>query len=136
MHYITDMSWTSDARSGCVGHVEHTVVAREVARQMDPRWLKQETAPFASIDKARYFRRMIEMCEVYVPALANAQLVEFLEVPRVVLARREASDERPSIVTAHDDRRTYFTIFAGKIDHCIWVAQEVGEELKAQFDLS
>jgi hypothetical protein len=89
-------------------NVVHAVVAREVAQQLDPRWLNPDTAPFA-VDKADYFRRMIAMCEVYVPALADAQLVGFLETPRVVPAKSDTSDARLSIITAHDDRRTYFT---------------------------
>jgi len=116
-------------------NVEHTLVAREVARQLNQDWLSPETGPFAAVDKKKYFQKMIALCKQYVPALESAELVGFLEGPRMVLARKEASDERPSIVTAHDDRNSYFTVFAGKIDHCMWVAGEVCDVLKVKFKL-
>lgn len=116
-------------------NVEHTLIAKEVAPQMDPLWATPATGPFAAIDKEKYFRKMIALCKQFVPALERAEPAGFLEGPRMVLARREASDERPSFVTAHDDRSSYFTVFAGKIDHCIWVADEVGGHLKTKFNL-
>ena len=115
--------------------VEHTVIAKEVASQMDLRWADPTTGPFAAADKQNYFKKMIASCKQFVPALERAESAGFLEGPRMVLARREASDERPSFVTAHDDRSSYFTVFAGKIDHCIWVAEEVGGHLRAKFNL-
>jgi len=114
-------------------NVEHTVVARDISRQMDLKWLTPESAPFANVDRARYFGKMIELCKEYVPALERADVTGFLEGPRMVLARRENSDARPSIVTLYDN--SYLTVFAGKIDHCMWVADDVCHQLKAKFNL-
>ena len=115
-------------------NVKHTPVAKSVSSQMDPSWLNPESAPFASIDKVRYFEKMIELCKVFVPALERSKVVGFLEGPRMVLARKEDSDARPSIVTSYDNGG-YFTVFSGKIDHCMWVAEDVGVQLKAKFNL-
>lgn len=114
-------------------NVEHTLVAKDISCQMDPAWLTPESAPFASVDKVRYFEKMITLCKEYVPALERATVAGFLEGPRMVLARKEDSDARPSIVTSYDD--SYFTVFAGKIDHCMWVADDVGQLLKTRFNL-
>jgi glycine/D-amino acid oxidase-like deaminating enzyme len=114
-------------------NVEHTLVAKNIASQMDTSWLMPETAPFASVDKVRYFEKMISLCKEYVPALERAVVAGFLEGPRMVLAHSEDSDARHSAVECYDD--SYFTVFAGKIDHCMWVADEVSESLKAKYNL-
>lgn len=115
-------------------NVEHTLVEKGVSSQMDPSWLMPETGPFTRVDKVRYFEKMIELCKTFVPALERATMAGFLEGPRMVLARKEDSDARPSIVTGYDEN-SYFTVFAGKIDHCMWVADDVGSQLKAKFNL-
>lgn len=114
-------------------NVEHTLVAKDIATQMDPTWLMPETAPFASVDKVRYFKKMIALCKEYVPALERAKVAGFLEGPRMVLAHSEDSDARHSAVSNYDD--SYFTVFAGKIDHCMWVADDVGAQLQARFNI-
>jgi glycine/D-amino acid oxidase-like deaminating enzyme len=114
-------------------HVVHTLVAKEISSQMDPMWLIPESAPFAEVDKKQYFQKMIELCREYVPALERATVTGYLEGPRMVLARKEDSDARPSIVTNYDNN--YYTVFAGKIDHCMWVADDVGHQLQTKFNL-
>jgi glycine/D-amino acid oxidase-like deaminating enzyme len=104
-------------------NVAQSVIASSVARLMDSRWLSPETAPFSGMDKGAFFRKMVRTCSEYMPSLGNAELVGFLEGPRMVLARKDASDARPSIVTNYDD--SYFSVFAGKIDHSIWVADDL-----------
>jgi len=114
-------------------NVEHTLIAKEVASQLDLEWLTPASAPFARVDRARYFSKMIELCKEYVPALEGAAAVGYLEGPRMVLAGREDSDARPSVVSCYDN--SYFTVFAGKIDHCMWVADEVCHDLRRKFRL-
>lgn len=114
-------------------NVEHTLVAKSIASQMDASWLSPESAPFASVDKVKYFEKMIDLCKQYVPALERASVAGFLEGPRMVLARKEDTDARPSVVTGYDG--SYFTVFAGKIDHCMWVADDVRDQLKTRFNL-
>lgn len=114
-------------------HVEHTLVAKEISSQMDPGWLIPESAPFAEVDKHQYFLEMINICKEYVPALERATVTGFLEGPRMVLACKEDSDARPSIVINYDN--SYFTVFAGKVDHCMWVADDVGHQLMTIFNL-
>ena len=113
--------------------VERTVVAKTIATQLDQAWLSAVSAPFSHIDKIKYFNSMIVACSRFVPALANAKLVGFLEGPRAVLARREDTDARPSIID--DYGSNYLTVFSGKIDHCMWVADDVQRKLRSRFNL-
>lgn len=112
-------------------NVTQSVVTSGVSKLMDASWQMRATAPFAKVDKRQFFNKMIALCSEYVPALEQAELVGFLEGPRMVLARKEDSDARPSIVNNYNGN--YLSVFAGKIDHSIWVADEVGELLKAKF---
>ena len=115
-------------------NVEHVLVKKNISRQMDPTWLQPETAPFFDIDKIKYFDKMIALCKKFVPVLEHATLVGFLEGPRMVLAQKEDTDARPSMVNSYNDDG-YFTVFSGKIDHCMWVADEVGQKLKVKFNI-
>lgn len=113
-------------------NVVGSVVASDVSDMLNPAWLDPATAPFAKMDSDLYFRRMVESCAHFVPALAASKLVGFLEGPRMVLARKEDTDARPSIVT--DYGGGYFSVFAGKIDHSIWVAEDVMSRVRRRFD--
>ena len=114
-------------------HVENSVVAKSIATQVDEKWLTPDTSPFSSMDKNQYFRQMTEACREYVPVLEGATLAGFLEGPRMVLARKEDTDARPSMI--NDYGNSYFTVFSGKIDHCMWVADEMYLQLKSRFNL-
>ena len=114
-------------------NVTQSVVASDVAKILDARWLTPETAPFADVDKHAFFKKMVDLCRDFMPSLDNAELVGFLEGPRMVLARNDANDSRPSLVTNYDDG--YFSVFAGKIDHSIWVAEDLMGFLKNFFAL-
>ncbi len=111
--------------------VENSVVARETGAMLNPDWLSPASAPFVKMDADRHFEAMVQLCAAFVPALKSARVVGHLEGPRMVLARNDATDARPSLVTPFSDR--YMTVFSGKVDHSIWVAQEVADSLKARF---
>jgi hypothetical protein len=111
--------------------VEHSVIAKNIADQIDENWLSPNSAPFSRIDKQLFFEKMISFCSKYIPVLATAKLKGFLESPRMVIAHSDHSDKRPSMVT--DYEHSYFTVMSGKIDHCIWVAEEVSLKLQMQF---
>jgi len=111
--------------------VEHSVIKKDICSIMDPTWLSPEESPFSSIDKETYFKNMIDFCKTYLPVLGKANLKGFLEGPRMVLSNKDDTDERPSLITNYDNN--YFTVFSGKIDHSIWVADEVGKSLKEWF---
>lgn len=45
-------------------------------------------------------------------------------------AKSEATDERPSNVDFYEDN--YCTVFSGKIDHSIWIADDVSNWVNAK----
>jgi glycine/D-amino acid oxidase-like deaminating enzyme len=110
-------------------HVVNTVVARTESRQLDPRWRQPATSPFAGADRDAFFEAMREACATFVPGLRDATMVGCLEGPRMVLARNHATDARPSLLTSYGPR--YHTVFSGKIDHCVWIADELVERMDA-----
>ena len=106
-------------------HVDHSVIARDVGTHLDKRWLEKTSSPFASCDPMRVFRAMIEDSAPYIPALKNSEPIGFLHGPRMVLANRDDTDARPSLVERL--LPNYVTVFSGKVDHCIGVAETVCE---------
>ncbi|MAR99908.1 MAG: hypothetical protein CMH24_00860 [Nitrosomonadales bacterium] len=112
-------------------HVDLSVIDSEVNTKLNLDWLSKETSPLRNKDKKEYFNMMIEKCSSFIPALKKSKLIDFLEGPRMVLPRRDKSDERPSIITNTDD---YIEVFSGKIDHSIWVAEEINKKLITKFN--
>jgi glycine/D-amino acid oxidase-like deaminating enzyme len=110
-----------------LSHPQHSVIAREDALFLNPRWLDFGTSPFASVDEDAWFETMLDSCSRFVPALRRARLKEIRQAPRMVLANAEDTDARPSIVTLREPG--YVTVFCGKIDHCTWVADEVAQAI-------
>lgn len=111
-------------------HVKHTVVERVIGHQMPKDWLDLSKAPSSRIEGQTFFERMRETCSTFVPALQSAQLVGFLQGSRVVLTIKDSTDARPSIIQQHEKR--YLSVFSGKIDHCVWVADEISTLLMDQ----
>ena len=108
-------------------HVAHSVIAEHVGRHMPDHWTERAGSPARKVDAEALFERILASCTRFVPALATARCRGFLEGPRMVLANRHKTDARPSIVREREPG--YVTAFTGKIDHCIWVADEIAELL-------
>jgi glycine/D-amino acid oxidase-like deaminating enzyme len=111
-------------------HVKHTVISTCISNTHPKSWNDPSTAPFANMDKELFFDNMKNACMEFVPALERAKLLGFLQTPRMVLANKDKTDARPSIITDHGNG--YFTIFSSKIDHCIWIADEVIDRIEKQ----
>lgn len=110
-------------------HVDHSVIERSDRKDLDKSWLDPETSPIKGTDVESIFREMREACAYFVPELSDAEMVGVLQGPRVVMAKSDKTDARPSIVRSYD--QDYHTVFSGKIDHCVWVADEVLELVRA-----
>lgn len=104
-------------------HVDHSVVARDDAAIIDPGWLVKERSPLSKVDVHERFKEMREACSHFVPALADATMFGFLQGPRMVMAKSDGTDTRPSVIRSYQG--DYHTVFSGKIDHCVWVADEI-----------
>ena len=107
-------------------HVEHSVIARSDGPQLDPKWRDTATSPFACLDKSRWLDDHIDAGTFFIPALQKARIRGVAQGPRMVLADHDRSDARPSFITHH--QRGYISVFAGKVDHAMWIADAVVRE--------
>jgi len=106
-------------------HVDKSVIASEVSYMMNEAWLFKNSSPFSKMKKTKYFSEILNECSKFFPFLKFSKLVGFLEGPRMVLANKDDTDERPSFIQNYDNR--YFTVFSGKIDHSVWVSEEINK---------
>ncbi|MET7637211.1 FAD-dependent oxidoreductase [Streptomyces sp. NPDC005438] len=104
-------------------HVEHSVLDRVTARVAPTRWRGREPEDLVREDLEGRFRRMLGEATRFVPSLGTARLRDVLHGPRVVLAHRDDTDARPSMVNTPGPG--YVTVFSGKLDHSVWAADEV-----------
>ncbi len=102
-------------------HVTHSVIDAEVSTSLHDDWLDPETAPLQ--DKEAAFKVIRQACSQFLPALRDARLAGVMEGPRMVVPYGESSDRRPSLV--EDYGNGYLTVFSGKIDHCLSIADNV-----------
>ena len=89
-------------------HVQHAVIAQDDGPLLDPAWLDPDTSPFASLNKQEWFETQLETCCRFIPALREGRLKGFVQGPRMVLAHREDTDARPSVVTQHEEAISAF----------------------------
>lgn len=108
-------------------NVRNSVVETSIEQTLNPHWLDKSASPFSKIDKEAYYAKFIEDCAQFIPALRGAKLEGFLEGPRMVLRNVDDTDERPSVVNCHQNN--FISVFSGKTDHSIWVADEVAKHL-------
>lgn len=104
-------------------HVEHSVLERVTAGVAPSEWRDPD---FGTLDHAGLearFDRVREEATRFVPSLRTARLHDVLHGPRVVLARRDDTDARPSMVESPGPG--YVTVFSGKLDHSVWAGDEV-----------
>jgi hypothetical protein len=113
-------------------HVDYSVIKTEITKTLNPDWLDPNKSPFISIDQSQYFNTIVKACSKYVPALVDAKLCGYLQSPRMVLPKHEQDDARPSFV--NDYGEGYFTVFSGKIDRSLSIADSVCVNLNHYFD--
>lgn len=104
-------------------HVGHTVIDRHVGKLMPNSWKSIDTAPSSKVSATDVFKNIKSGFEDFVPNIADCELQGFLQTTRVVLANKENTDERPSIIK--EILPGFISVFTGKIDHCIWVAEDI-----------
>ena len=109
-------------------HVRHAVVETIVADQLPSHWLDKDASPASRIDKGALYQTTLNACTEFVQALGTAELIGFLEGPRIVVADTDDTDERRSIV-ANRDNEGFWSVLSGKIDHSVWVAEDVANQV-------
>lgn len=108
-------------------HVDQGVIAQDTTEFIDRNWLSPETSPFAAVNKQQWFDAQLASCCAFIPALKDCRLKTFVQSPRMVPADSDATDARQSILTEHEPG--YISVFSGKINHSVWVAEEIAAML-------
>lgn len=114
--------------------VENSVIKTVTSKQMPKEWNIPGKSPFNFLDKIKFFDKMKESVSFFIPEIKRAKIVDFLQGPRMVLAQNDKTDARPSVINLYDDK--YLTIFSGKIDHSIWVAEDIKTVLRNKFSIN
>ena len=109
-------------------HVEKSVIFDSIGKFAPPEWFNIKEFASRPADFHNWFADLIESCVRFVPSLQHARLIDVFEQPRMVLANKELTDERQSLVQAHDG---YISVFSGKSDHSVWVADQVFDLVRA-----
>jgi glycine/D-amino acid oxidase-like deaminating enzyme len=94
-----------------MGHVEHAIHKRVTGYE----------APKYRPDGSN-FEKMKDALSEYLPFVSQAQLVRPMYTVRVVLPRKDETDERPTIVQRIDDK--VLRIFSGKLGHAVKAAED------------
>lgn len=113
--------------------VEQSVISTVSSDQMPKEWHCPNDAPFNELNPTVYFNNMINDASSFIPILKTAKVIDFLQGPRMVLSNNDCTDGRPSVIKIFDNK--YITIFSGKIDHSIWVADDIKLVLRDKFAL-
>lgn len=109
-------------------HVEHSVLERVTDAVAPAHWREPESRTLDRAALERRFGRVLEEATRFVPALRTARLRDVLHGPRMVLAHRNDTDARPSMVESPGPG--YVTVFSGKLDHSVWAADEVVRQVR------
>lgn len=113
------------SNKGLLYHVDLSVVRREVGEFMPSTWLQRGQNPFTQVDTETQFEAFVEDCQEFIPSIADAECVDWLHGPRMVLANSDKNDERPSILRTLEPN--YVSVFSGKTDHAPVTAEVIAE---------
>ncbi len=112
-------------------HVDHTVQETIVDSHYPTEW--RNTKDYVDEDVAiQAFNKMKRASSKWLPSILDAEYIDYLTTVRVVLADVESSDRRPSLISRANLSSPFYTLFSGKIDHSIWVAEEISNKLCAE----
>jgi glycine/D-amino acid oxidase-like deaminating enzyme len=109
-------------------HVDHAVQETYVGFEYPLKWKNPKT--YITKEAAEItFKKIVQATSSWLPDILNAELVDYLVTVRVVLADVDSTDRRPSLINKLPFPDPYYVIFSGKIDHSIWVAKEINDNL-------
>src|SRR5256885_4561811 len=108
-----------------LGHVVHAIHATNIGLEPD---IPVSLRPYLDngIVRDLQFTRFPEFVEAgahFIPAIADARQVGSMYTVRTVLPYRDATDERPTLVSTIDEK--IIQIFSGKLGNCVEAARAV-----------
>ena len=109
-------------------HVEHTVQDTFIGYKYPESWTNPKSA-ISNTSAKQAFEKMVSSSSYWLPEIINAEYVDYLATIRVVLADVDITDKRPSLINKISTKNPFYTVFSGKIDHSIWVANDLTSRL-------
>ncbi|KZB69563.1 FAD-dependent oxidoreductase [Thalassospira sp. MCCC 1A01148] len=110
-------------------HVEHTVLQTVVGESYPNEWSQPKNI-VGEAEARKVFEAMVESSSKWLPSIKNAEFVNYLATVRVVFANSEETDRRPSVIEKQQTSAPFYSVFSGKIDHSIWVSQDVAQHIE------
>lgn len=105
-----------------------SVVKRTEGHALDPDWAK------VSNEKLRFARNnLLERLRFWLPGLPSPSIVRQLVGIRTLLSGVDRTDARPSAINLLGPN--YYEIWAGKIDHSVSIARELGLAIGSEKDV-
>lgn len=120
-----------DTGYAVMGHVEHAIHHRSVGNSPE---IPEAILPYLhngiiENPAVTHFAKFIDESVRYIPALKDVRHVGSMFAVRTVLPKVDMTDERPTIVRAHNDR--VFSIYSGKIGNSVKAAHDVVQQITA-----
>jgi len=103
-------------------HVDNSVISRDYDLNLNRKWLSKSTSPFYDFNKQRFNLNFINKCKVFLPEITQSEVIDYLEGPRMVKMDCDFTDERRSNISHYGN---YIEVFSGKVDHAVWVAEDI-----------
>lgn len=116
-----------------MGHVEHAVHHRSFGAQAEipPEMMEYLNKGIIENPKHSRAKEIIADSIAYMPALKDARHVGSMFTIRTVLPKVDHTDERPTMVTALDER--IITIYSGKVGNSVQAARKVLDLISAKY---
>jgi hypothetical protein len=110
-----------------LGHVVHSIHSTNVGHEPD---IPDSVRPhldngIVHDSRCTRFKEFVEAGAPFIPALADARHIGSMYTIRTVLPWRDATDERPTLVSQIDEK--VIQVFSGKLGNCVEAARAVTE---------
>lgn len=110
-----------------LGHVVHSIHSSNVGHEPE---IPDSVRPYLDNgivydSRCTRFKEFVEAGAPFIPALADARHIGSMYTIRTVLPYRDATDERPTLVSQIDEK--IIQIFSGKLGNCVEAARAVTE---------
>ena len=116
------------SNSSLLYHVEHSVVDC-ITDEIYPIEWNDHHKSFIKNNYHNIINKFQTSCSFFLPDLNKIKSISYLQGPRIVLPKRDSTDERPSLIDCVDNDN-FYSILSGKIDHSINIAEQFCSTLR------
>ena len=110
-------------------HVNYSVYDSIIADKPPLKWQDPKNL-IKEEDAKLIYKKMVEnISSQWLPSINESEFVGYLTSTRIVLSGMEDSDARPSLIERMPTKNCFYSLFSGKIDHSIWVSEEIAKNI-------